>query len=91
MSNWEDLEKELLSDPETKREYDKLAPRYALISELIQARIHNKMTQKDVAEKVGTKQSAIARLESGNSNPSIEFLQKVTDVLGYKLTIHLSK
>jgi len=91
MSKWEVLEKELLSDPATKREFDKLTPRYAIISQLIKARIKNKMTQLDVAKKVGTKQSAIARLESGNVNPSLEFLQRIAQVLGYKLTVHLSK
>ena len=91
MTKWDLFEKKLLSDPKTKREFDKLAPRYGVISELISARIRNKMTQKDVAKKIGTKQSAIARLESGNVNPSLEFLQKIATVMGYKLTIHLSK
>lgn len=90
MSKWKDLEKELLSDTRTKEEFDKLAPRYAVISQLISARIKNKMTQQDVAKKVGTKQSAIARLESGGVNPSLEFLQKIARVMGYKLTVHLS-
>lgn len=89
MSNWEDLEKELLSDKATKKEFDRLAPRYAVISELIAARLKYKMTQADVAKKVGTKQSSIARLESGNINPSLEFLQKVAQVMG--LSVHLSK
>ena len=91
MSKWEVLEKELLSDVATKKEFDKLAPRYAVISQLIKARIKNKMTQFDVAKKVGTKQSAIARLESGNVNPSLEFLQKIAQVMGYKLTVQLTK
>ncbi len=90
MSKWEEVRKELLSDPETKREYDKLAPRYEVISQLIAARIKNKMTQADVAKKVGTKQSAIARLEGGNVNPSLDFLERIAEVLGYKLTIHLT-
>ncbi len=90
MSKWEDLEKELLVDPATKKEFDKLAPRYAMISELIKARIKNKMTQADVAERIGTKQSAIARLEGGNVNPSLDFLERIAEVLGYKLTIHLT-
>lgn len=89
MSKWKDLEKELLSDPATKKEFDKLAPRYAVISQLIEARIKNKMTQLDVAKKVGTKQSAIARLESGNVNPSLEFLQKIATALDTKLSISL--
>ena len=91
MSKWEVLEKELLSDPATKKEFDKFVPRYAVISQLIAARIKSKMTQFDVAEKVGTKQSAIARLESGDVNPSLEFLQKIAHVMGYTLTVRLSK
>lgn len=90
MKNWSVLRKELLSDPAVKKEYDKLAPRYALISDLIGARLKRGLTQKDLAERIGTKQSAIARLESGNINPSIEFLQKIAQVMGYKLTIRLN-
>lgn len=89
MSKWEDLEKELLADPKVKLEYDKLAPRYAVISALITARTKKGLTQKELAQKIGTKQSAIARLESGSVNPSIEFLQKIAQVMGYKLTIQL--
>jgi len=91
MSKWKDLEKELLSDPKVKKEYDRLAPRYAVISEVIAARLKKGLTQKDVAEKLGTKQSAIARLEGGNINPSLEFLQKIAQAMGYSLNIHLSK
>lgn len=91
MSKWEDLEKELLADPAVKKEYDKLAPRYTVISELISARINKGFTQKEMAEKLGTKQSAVARLESGDVNPSLGLLQKFAQVMGYKLTIHLSK
>lgn len=89
MSKWEDLEKQLLADPKTKKEYDKLAPRYAVISTLIAARNKKGLTQKELAQKIGTKQSAIARLESGSVNPSVEFLQKIAQVMGYKLTIQL--
>lgn len=89
MSKWEDVKKELLSDPETKKEYDKLAPRYAVISYLIATRLKKGLTQKDLAEKLGTKQSAIARLESGSVNPSLEFLQKIAQTLGSKLIIQL--
>lgn len=89
MSKWEDLEKQILSDPAVKKEYDRLAPRYAVISALISTRVKKGLTQKEVAKKIGTKQSAIARLESGNVNPSLEFLQKFAQVMGYKLTIQL--
>ena len=72
-----------------KKEYDRLAPRYAVISAFIKARIKKGITQKELAQKMGTKQSAIARLEGGNVNPSLNFLGKLASVMGYKLTIQL--
>lgn len=89
MKNWKEVKKELLQDKETRKEYDRLTSRYAVISQLIAARIKNGMTQKDLAQKIGTKQSAIARLESGNINPSLGFLDKIASVMGYRLTVQL--
>ncbi len=89
MKKWEDLERELLKNKEVKKEFDKLAPRYAVISKLIDARIKKGITQKELAKRVGTKQSAIARLETGNTNPSVDFLEKVISAMGYKLQIQI--
>jgi predicted transcriptional regulator len=89
MTKWKDLRKELLSNPDVKKEYDRLAPRYAIISQLIVARNKKGLTQGQLAERMGTRQSAIARLESGNVNPTIGFLDKAASVLGAKLTIRL--
>lgn len=89
MRSWEEVKKELLADPKTRMEYERLAPRYAIISALIAGRIKKGITQKELAQKMGTKQSAIARLESGNVNPSLNFLEKIASVMGYKLTIRL--
>ncbi|MBQ2530054.1 MAG: helix-turn-helix transcriptional regulator [Treponema sp.] len=80
---------ELLRNPKIKAEYDALDPEYELIGQLIKARIDENMTQKQLAEKIGTKQSCIARLESGNYNPSFQFLQKVAGALNKRLTISL--
>lgn len=87
MKNWTQLRRELLKDPEVKKEYDKLERRYALIDKVIEARIKRKMTQAQLAKKVGTKQSAIARLESGNVNPSLNFMERIAVALGLKLNI----
>lgn len=85
MENWKTLKKELLKDKEFAKEYKALAPRYALISKLIETRIKKGLTQKELAQKLGTKQSAIARLESGRSNPSIGFLEKLGSSMGIKI------
>ena len=89
MKDLQTLKKELLKDPEFKREYEKLAPRYAVISELIAARTKKGITQKELAKQMGTTQSSIARLEAGSINPSLGFLEKIAYVMGYKLTVHL--
>ncbi|GIW64591.1 MAG: transcriptional regulator [Patescibacteria group bacterium] len=91
MRSWKQLKSELLQNKAVKEEYERLTPRYKAISQLIYARIQKGLTQKELAEKIGTKQSAIARLESGNINPSLGFLEKIAEVLGYKLNISFSK
>ncbi len=89
MKTWKNFKKELLQDKKIAREYENLRPRYQLVSQLIEARVKKGITQKELANRIGTKQSAIARLESGVSNPSIAFLEKVTSALGSKLMIQI--
>lgn len=89
MKNWKDLKKELLKDKKVAKEYEELSPRYQFISELIEARIKKGMSQEELAKKIGTKQSAIARLESGNANPSLAFLERISTAINSKLIIHI--
>lgn len=87
MKSFSSLKKRLLKDPEIKRHYDELQPEFDLACALIEKRIEKKMTQGALAKKLGTKQSAISRLESGESNPSFNFLRKVAKALDCKLKI----
>ena len=87
MKTWKVLKKELLRNKEVAKEHEKLETHYRVISQLIEARLRKGVTQEQLAKKVGTKQSAIARLESGNANPSLEFLEKVTKAVDSKLVI----
>lgn len=89
MKKWDDFKKELLKDKRVALEYEKLKPRYKLISELISARLKKGLSQKELARKIGTKQSAIARVESGNANPTIGFLEKMTKAMDSRLEIQI--
>lgn len=89
MDEWTQLKKELLKNKEFAEEYYRQKPKYELISQLIGARIKKGLTQKALAKKIGTKQSAIARLEGGDFNPTISFLQKITNALDSKLVIQI--
>lgn len=87
MTNFEKYMAEQMKDSEFKREFEALQPQYEVIKQIIRARTAQHITQKELAERTGLKQSNISRLESGNYNPSIEFLQKVAKRLGKELHI----
>jgi len=89
MKTWKSLKKELLRNKKVAEEYKKLGPRYRLISQLIESRLKKGLTQEQLAKRIGTRQSAIARLESGNSNPSMAFLEKITEATGSRLIIQV--
>ena len=74
-------------DPEYVAAYDALEEEFALANALIGARAHAGLTQEELAERMGTSQSAIARLESGRSRPSTTTLAKLAAATGTKLRV----
>ena len=88
---YKQLKRELLEDKKIKQLYDRLGPEFTMIEMIIKKRIEKGLSQKELAKKIGTKQSAISRLESGTYNPSLSFLQKVSEALGAKLKISFSE
>ena len=76
-----------MKDPVFRKSYNNLEPKYRLIKEIIRKRIEHKISQKELAKRLGTGQSAVSRLESGNYNPSYEFLQKLAKSLDSELYI----
>jgi ribosome-binding protein aMBF1 (putative translation factor) len=82
--------KEELKDPDFKAEFDRQQPEFAVINAIIEARRKKGVTQKELAQRIGTKQSVISRLESGRANPSISFLKKFAKALNSKLEIRFT-
>lgn len=76
-------------DPEFMKEYDALEEEFALASAVIGARAYANLSQAELAERMNTSQSAIARLESGRSRPSTATLSKLAAATGTKLRIVL--
>ena len=83
-------EKKALKDRRFKTEYDKLQPEFALIDAMINARKQRGLTQVALAERIGTKQSVISRLEIGGANPSVAFLKKLAQALQTRLEIRFT-
>ena len=82
-----------LARADVRNEYEKLAEEFEFLDEILKARAAAGLTQADVAARIGTTQSAIARLESpaGRHSPSIATLQRYASALGYRLQVRLVK
>jgi ribosome-binding protein aMBF1 (putative translation factor) len=70
------IKKKMLADRAVRSAYDALADEFDLARELISARVRAGLTQAEVAERMGTTQSVVARLESGAQMPSVNTLLK---------------
>lgn len=90
MKTFHEIKQNALKDPVIGKEYENLKLEYKIIEDIIRKRIDKGLTQKILAERIGTKQSAIARFESGKYNPSVAFLQKVAHALGGKLSFSIT-
>jgi len=93
MMTHNELKEKMLSNSEVKAEYDSLEKEFSLFEELLKARTVAGLTQAQVAERMGTKTPAIARLESGGGNkkhsPSLSTLQKYAQAVGCHVEIKL--
>jgi transcriptional regulator with XRE-family HTH domain len=82
---FEDWEAERMRDPEFRAAVERLEPIY----QVTRLRIMRGLTQAQLAELVGTKQSSIARLESAKSEPKLSFLRRVVEALGARLELRV--
>ena len=83
----DDLAKEWMKDPAFRREYDALAEEFALAKALLAARGKAGLTQSQVARRMKTTQTAVARLEGGRLNPSTRTLARYAEATGHRLVI----
>jgi predicted transcriptional regulator len=73
-----------------KAEYDALAPQFEITAELLKARLRAGLSQAELAVRMGTSQSAVARLESGDTLPSTKTLLRYAQATGSKVQVKLS-
>ncbi len=85
--NWKEHKKQLVKDPAVRKEYEALEPEYKLASDLIRLRISKGLTQEELAKILHTRQSAIARLESAGSLPSLSTVKRVAEALDADLYV----
>jgi ribosome-binding protein aMBF1 (putative translation factor) len=83
------LKARLLANPKVRAEYNALAPEFEISAELVRARVRAGLSQAELAVRMGTSQSAIARLESGQTLPSTKTLLRFAKATGSKVHVRL--
>jgi len=86
---FDNLKVRLLANPKVRAEYDALAPEFEISAELVKARLRAGLSQAELATRMGTSQSTIARLESGQTLPSTKTLLRFAKATGSKFHIRL--
>ena len=87
--SFENFKARLLADPTVRAEYDALAPEFEIAAELVRARLRAGLSQAELAARMGTSQSTIARLESGQTLPSTKTLLRFARATGSRVQIRL--
>jgi transcriptional regulator with XRE-family HTH domain len=92
-SSLKDFRSRALARPEVKKAYEELKEEFAFLDEVLRARAESGLTQAEIARRIGTTQSAVARLESGSPkhSPSVATLQKYARAVGCRVEIKLVK
>lgn len=87
MKTLNDFLDEQLKDPKFNEEYNKIQPEMDVIRALVDARISQNLTQKQLAEKTGIHQADISKLENGTRNPSLNLLKRLAEGMDMVLKI----
>ena len=86
---YEAMKNKMLSDPAVRDAYDQMAAEFDLARELIAARVRAGLTQAELAKRMGTTQSAVARIEGGRRLPSIKTLLRYAEATGSRPVVKL--
>ena len=89
MRTLKDFKRELLADPAARTEYEAQSAEFTMTRELIAARSRAGLTQGEIAQRMGTTQSVIARLEGGKRQPSMRTVQRYAEATGCCAVVRL--
>jgi predicted transcriptional regulator len=87
MSSYKSYKEKVLQNPEVKAEYDELQPEYDIIQAMIDARVSQNITQKELSARTGITQADISRIENGTRKPSLSMVKKLAQGMGMQLKL----
>jgi transcriptional regulator with XRE-family HTH domain len=89
MTRIDELHERWMQEPEYRQAHESLEEEFSLVRAVIAARKRAGLTQAELAQKMGTTQPAVTRMESGRIQPSLRTLRRLAEATGSKLTIRL--
>ena len=87
---FEKLKADLMKNPKFRQEYEKLEPEFAIARTIIEARIKDKVSQEQLAKKMGTGQAVISRLEGAMGSPSLSLIKQLASALNLKVELRFT-
>ncbi|MDD6631879.1 MAG: helix-turn-helix transcriptional regulator [Lachnobacterium sp.] len=87
MRTFDDMLEKQMKDEEFKKKYEAIQPEFDVIRAIVDARISQNLTQRELAERTGINQADISKLENGTRNPSVNLLKRLADGMGMALKI----
>lgn len=87
MSSYREYKERALQNPQVRSEYEALQPEYDIIQAMIDARVSQNITQKELAIRTGITQADISRIENGTRNPSLNMVKRLAQGLGMQLKL----
>ena len=87
MKTFNDMLEKQLKDEEFRKEYEAIQPEMDVIRAIVDARVSQNLTQKELAERTGINQADISKIENGTRNPSLNLLKRLADGMGMVLKI----
>ena len=87
MSEFQDFLNEQLQNDDFRKEWEDIQPEMDVIRAMVDARISQNLTQKELAERTGINQADISKLENGTRNPSLKMLKRLADGMGMTLKL----
>ena len=87
MRTFDDMLKKQLQNEEFRKEYEAIQPEMDVIRAIVDARVSQNLTQKELAERTGINQADISKIENGTRNPSLNMLKRIAEGMGMTLKL----
>ena len=87
LPTWKSVEQKFMENPKFREAARRHEPEFQVQRTLVKLQIDNKFTQRQLADRLGVKQTLITRVQNGTISPSLDILQRIADAVGARLIV----